>query len=58
MKQTMTCKHCGEAITADTEDSLVEQVQAHAATHDGKQLTREHILQRLHRLQDREHTGR
>jgi hypothetical protein len=52
MEVTMTCKHCGEVIAADDEDALVPLVQAHARSHDGgPELTREHILSRLHRLQ-------
>lgn len=59
MSVHMTCKHCRIELTADDEDQLVVNVQAHAATHDdghGPALTREHILARLHRLQRREQT--
>lgn len=50
MDLSMTCKHCGISISADDEDELVTRVQAHARTHDRPvELTREHILARLHR---------
>lgn len=49
MAVTLTCKHCGTVMSADEEDELVTQVQAHARGHDGKDLSREHILARLHR---------
>ncbi|MHB8671710.1 MAG: hypothetical protein ACYDAD_14315 [Acidimicrobiales bacterium] len=52
MTVTMTCKHCGAVMTADTEDELVTEVQAHVSGHDEKAtLSKEHILRRLHRLQ-------
>ncbi len=52
MSLSMTCKHCGTAISADDEEELVTGVQSHARTHgDEPELTPEHILGRLHRLQ-------
>ncbi len=52
MSLSMTCRHCGTPITADSEDELVTDVQNHARTHGDKpDLTPEHILSRLHRLQ-------
>ena len=51
---TMTCKHCRTEINGADEDELVDNVQAHATTHPGgRLLSQEHILSRLHRLQDR-----
>ena len=56
MNLTMNCRHCDEVITADSEDELVDRVQAHARSHGDKPpLTREHILNRYHRLRDRAH---
>jgi hypothetical protein len=53
---TMTCKHCGEEITAEGEDTMVERVQLHFGSHGDKPpLTRDHILRRLHRNQRDEH---
>jgi hypothetical protein len=55
MSLTMTCRHCDAVINAENEDTLVERVQAHALTHDGRApLTRDHILRRFYRLQARE----
>jgi hypothetical protein len=54
MTVTITCKHCNTVITADDDDDLVVQVQAHVAGHPGEPasaLTRDHILARLRRLQ-------
>lgn len=51
MTLRMTCKHCRQEITATDEDELVTNVQDHALGHDGKTLTREHILSRFHRPQ-------
>jgi predicted small metal-binding protein len=51
MTLNMTCKHCGTEISADDEDGLVKSVQTHASTHDGKTLSREHILHRFHVIQ-------
>jgi len=57
MTVSMTCRHCNEAITADDEDELVTRVQTHFLGHEGgPELTREHILSRLHRRQ-RQHGG-
>lgn len=44
MSMNLTCGPCGTVITADDEESLVAAVQAHARTHDGTELPREHIL--------------
>ena len=50
MTLTLTCRHCGTALNADTEDELVALVQEHARTHGDKpEMTREHILARLQR---------
>ena len=49
---SLTCKHCGTELHANNEDELVERVQLHARSHDGgPELSREHILARLHRLE-------
>ena len=48
----MNCRRCAITITASDEDELVTRVQDHVRTHPGMpELTREHILNRLHRLQ-------
>jgi predicted small metal-binding protein len=50
---SMTCKHCNITIHADDEDELVRRVQAHVGTHERPtELSREHILRRLHRQSD------
>lgn len=55
---TMNCRHCRIEISGADEDELVENVQARASTHSGgTPLSREHILSRLHRLQDRDPHG-
>jgi hypothetical protein len=55
MTLTMTCKHCDEMLTAEDEDGLVELVQTHARAHGDKPpLSRDHILARFHRIQDRQ----
>ena len=55
MTLSMSCRHCGTEVTAEDEDKLVTQVQTHARSHDGgPELSREHILSRLHRLQRRQ----
>jgi hypothetical protein len=44
MKTRLNCP-CGEYITAEDEDQLVERVQAHlAAEHPGREYDREMIL--------------
>jgi len=48
MTVDMNCRHRGTELTAGNEGDLVERVQAHASTHDGKVLTRDHILHRFH----------
>lgn len=52
MMLSTVCKRCKQPITADTEDDLVAQVQAHARDHGGAHGThipaREHILAHLH----------
>lgn len=54
MTVSLGCRHCGEEIIADDEDELVIQVQIHARSHDGgPELSREHVLSRLHRPQRR-----
>lgn len=48
MTISTTCKRCHEPITAENEDDLVAQVQAHARDHGGAHgthiPTRNHIL--------------
>ena len=52
MPVTMTCRRCDIPISADNEDELVARVQDHVRTHPGMpELTGEHVLARLHRLQ-------
>ncbi len=50
MTVTLACRRCGLVITADDEDELVAEVQAHAARdHDlAHPLSRERILAHLH----------
>jgi hypothetical protein len=48
MTINLTCP-CGEVISAEGEDTLVDRVQTHARDHDGApQLSREHILAHVH----------
>jgi hypothetical protein len=55
MTFALTCRHCDEVILGADEDDLVAHVQAHAASHAEPQaLTKEHILRRYRRLQDRQ----
>lgn len=53
MTISTVCRRCREPITADDEDDLVGQVQAHARDHGGAHgthiPTRKHILAHLHR---------
>jgi hypothetical protein len=53
MTVSLTCTRCQEAITAENEDQLVAQVQAHARDHGGAHgqhiPSREHILAHLQR---------
>jgi len=52
MTISLTCKHCRTEITAEDEDELVPLVQDHSRGHDPqRELSREHILARLHRQQ-------
>lgn len=48
MTLSVTCKGCREVITAEDEDGLVAQVEAHARDHGGARGThipsREHIV--------------
>lgn len=44
----MTCGPCGTVLTGEDEEQLIERVQEHARTHDGTELSREHILAELH----------
>ena len=45
MTISLTCKHCGAEVAGDTEDQLVERVQAHVRGHGAThQLPREAIL--------------
>lgn len=55
MSLSLTCKHCGTTVTADSENELVTRVQDHARTHDrGPELTAEHIRARLDRVRKAE----
>lgn len=56
MTISLPCKRCDAVITAEDEDELVAQVQAHAARdHDlAHPLSREHILAHLHGEDPRE----
>jgi predicted small metal-binding protein len=46
----MICRHCKITIGANDEDELVRRVHVHVGTHERPtELTREHILGRLHR---------
>jgi predicted small metal-binding protein len=53
MAVSLTCTRCHELITADDEDELVAEVQAHARDHGGAHgehvPTRERILAHLRR---------
>jgi hypothetical protein len=53
MSVTMICRRCKELITAEDEDDLVAQVEAHAREHGGGHgrhiPTRERILTHLRR---------
>lgn len=59
MSVRLTCKHCRVTIEGGSEDELVVRVQEHTHTHERDPgLTREHILRRLHRNEDRGHGQR
>ncbi len=53
MTVSVTCKRCRELITAEDEDELVAQVEAHARDHGGAHgahvPSRERVLAHLHR---------
>ena len=57
MTVSVTCKRCRELITAEDEDELVAQVEAHARDHGGDHggahgahvPSRERVLAHLHR---------
>jgi hypothetical protein len=53
MTVSVTCKRCHELITAEDEDELVAQVEAHARDHGGARSqhisTRERVLTHLGR---------
>jgi hypothetical protein len=53
MSVTITCRRCKEPITAEDDDDLIAQVEAHARDHGGAQgrhmPTRERILSHLRR---------
>ncbi len=44
-KHKVTCPACGGSIQTDTEEDLVQQVQAHAKDHHGMDLPREKVLE-------------
>ena len=60
MTVNVTCKRCHEVITAEDEDQLVAQVEAHARDHGGAHGThvpsRERVLSHLDR-QDPDREG-
>ena len=50
MNFTLTCKHCGAEIAAETEDELVDLVQEHVKGHGAAHaLSRETILGLVHK---------
>jgi hypothetical protein len=53
MNLTLTCKHCGAEVATETEDQLVERVEAHIHDHGGQHAlpSREQILALVHRQQ-------
>jgi hypothetical protein len=52
----ITCKACGDVLSAETEDEFVEVGQAHAAKHGhAYELSRQHILGRLAGKEHRQH---
>lgn len=53
MTITMPCRHCDTVLTAEDEDTLIEEVQRHAATHSSHTPSRERVLKRLDRLRQR-----
>jgi len=54
MTITIPCRHCDTELTAEDEDTLIDEVQRHAATHFSHVPSRDRILKRLERLQHRE----
>jgi hypothetical protein len=58
MTLSVTCTRCHELLTAEDEDGLVPQVQAHARDHGGAHgahvPSRERILTHLHRQDPQE----
>lgn len=58
MTISMTCKRCHELITAEDDDELVAQVQAHARDHGGAHgqhiPNRERVLTHMHRQDPQE----
>lgn len=59
MTVSLICARCQELITAEDEDELVAQVQAHARDHGGAHgqhvPSRERILAHLHRQDPENH---
>ena len=57
MTMSITCKRCKKLITAENEDDLMAQVEAHARDHGGAHgvhiPSRERILGHLHRRGDK-----
>ena len=58
MTVSVICKRCHQPITAEDEDELVAQVEAHARDHGGAHgqhiPTRERVLTHLHRQDGQE----
>ena len=52
MTLTLTCRNqdCGEVLSAETEDDLVEAAQHHAREHGrSRPIPREHVVARIRR---------
>ncbi|MEV5530200.1 hypothetical protein [Streptomyces prunicolor] len=63
MTLSLTCNHCKLAITGEDEDELVVNVQEHVGEHSRAHgvshvVTREQVLHRLRRQQEKEAAGR
>ena len=55
--ETVTCKACGEVLTANTEEELMELGRQHGAKHGHPQdkLNREGIAKRIRAHRSRDH---
>jgi hypothetical protein len=57
MTLSLTCNGCGEVMTADTEEELAEQGQAHGKKHGhDKPMSRPNVLARIRRHNPRTHS--